>query len=148
MSKKLYRSSRQKLIAGVCGGLAEYFNMDVSIIRLIWAISVLFGGISLFLYIIAALIMPVEENAGGTTVSDENGNVIYSDTDTNVKDRSLIFFGVLLIIIGGIVLANYFFPFREIVRSVFRIFRSFVWPLVLIIGGLLIVRLLRRRVKD
>ena len=93
MSKKLYRSSRQKLIAGVCGGLAEYFNMDVSIIRLIWAISVLFGGISLFLYIIAALIMPVEENAGGTTVSDENGNVIYSDTDTNVKDRSLIFLG-------------------------------------------------------
>ena len=43
MSKKLYRSSRQRVFAGVCGGLAEYFNLDAAIIRLIWVVTVFWG---------------------------------------------------------------------------------------------------------
>ena len=62
MAKKLHRSSKQRMIAGVCGGLAEYFDMDVTIMRL------LFVAISLFtvlfpvviFYILAWIIVPEE----------------------------------------------------------------------------------------
>ncbi|HGI6540317.1 PspC domain-containing protein [Listeria monocytogenes] len=56
--KKLYKSSSQKMIAGVCGGLAEYFGIEVTIIGLLWAGAVLFFGTGILLYIIAAIIIP------------------------------------------------------------------------------------------
>ncbi|MBF2701195.1 PspC domain-containing protein [Listeria innocua] len=56
--RKLYKSSSQKMFAGVCGGLAEYFGIEVTIIRLIWAGAVLFLGAGILLYILAAIIMP------------------------------------------------------------------------------------------
>ncbi|EAE2069467.1 TPA: PspC domain-containing protein [Listeria monocytogenes] len=56
--KKLYKSSSQKMIAGVCGGLAEYFGIEVTIIRLLWAGAVLFFGTGILLYILSAIIMP------------------------------------------------------------------------------------------
>ena len=59
--KKLYRIEEGKMIAGVCTGLAEYFNMDVTIIRLIWALLFLFAGSGLIAYFIAALIIPMKE---------------------------------------------------------------------------------------
>ncbi|NIM58921.1 MAG: PspC domain-containing protein [Candidatus Aminicenantes bacterium] len=63
MAKKLYRSSKQRMIAGVCGGLAEYFDMDVNIMRLLFVaislLSVLFP--MLIFYIIAWIIVPEKE---------------------------------------------------------------------------------------
>lgn len=60
MEKKLYRSRTDKQICGVCGGLAKYLNMDVSIVRLVTVLLVLFAGGGLLAYIIAALIIPEE----------------------------------------------------------------------------------------
>jgi phage shock protein C, pspC len=56
--KKLYKSATDKKIAGVCGGIAEYFNVDATLIRLAWVLFSLLGGSGLLAYIIAALIMP------------------------------------------------------------------------------------------
>ncbi len=57
--KKLYRTEGgAAMLCGVCGGIAEYFGIDPSIVRLIWAALVLFGGTGILLYIIAALILP------------------------------------------------------------------------------------------
>ena len=61
MKKKLYRSLTNKKLCGVCGGLAEYFDMDATIIRFIWAILVVFAGTGLLLYIIAALVIPTND---------------------------------------------------------------------------------------
>ena len=58
MEKKLYRINEGKKLAGVCTGLAKYFNLDVTIIRLIWVACVLLGGSGILLYIIAALLIP------------------------------------------------------------------------------------------
>lgn len=58
MYKKLYRSETDKKIAGVCGGLAEYLNVDPTIIRLIWALVAL-SGAGILAYLIAALVIPV-----------------------------------------------------------------------------------------
>ena len=59
MAKKLYRSTDDKKIAGVCGGLGEYFDIDPTIIRLIWASLVLAVGTGIIAYILAWIIVPV-----------------------------------------------------------------------------------------
>lgn len=57
---KLCRSN-DKVIAGVCAGVAEFFGLDAKLVRLAWAIAVLFGGVGLLLYVILLLIMPAAQ---------------------------------------------------------------------------------------
>lgn len=59
-NKKLYRSSTERMIAGVAGGLGEYFNLDPTLIRILFVVLAIFGGPGLILYIIMALIVPLE----------------------------------------------------------------------------------------
>lgn len=56
--KKLYKSETDKMIAGVCGGIAEYFEIDATLVRLGFVLVSLAGGSGVLAYIIAALIMP------------------------------------------------------------------------------------------
>ncbi|MEW6622391.1 MAG: PspC domain-containing protein [Bacillota bacterium] len=56
--KKLYRSETDKILGGVCGGLAEYFDVDATIIRLIVVATVIFAGTGILFYIIAWFLMP------------------------------------------------------------------------------------------
>ena len=58
MNKRLYKSTVDKKIAGVCGGVAEYFDLDPTIVRLIAVVLILGWGSGLLAYIIAALVMP------------------------------------------------------------------------------------------
>jgi phage shock protein PspC (stress-responsive transcriptional regulator) len=58
--KRLYRSSDQKMFLGVCGGLGEYFDIDPTTIRIIFAVSTLLAGTSIAVYAVLALIMPSE----------------------------------------------------------------------------------------
>jgi len=58
--KKLARSRSDKKIAGVCGGFAEYLEIDSTLVRLLWIMLVFFGGWGLVAYLVAWLIMPVE----------------------------------------------------------------------------------------
>ena len=60
MQKKLYRIEEGKKIAGVCGDLAEYLNIDPTVVRLAWALIGLCGGAGIVAYIVAALLMPVK----------------------------------------------------------------------------------------
>ena len=58
MNKKLYKSNTDKKICGVCGGLAEYFNVDSTLIRLLWITAICVFGTGILAYFIAALVMP------------------------------------------------------------------------------------------
>jgi len=58
MEKKLYKSNQNKMLDGVCGGIAEYFGIDPTVVRLIWALFSLMGGSGILAYIIAAIIIP------------------------------------------------------------------------------------------
>ena len=66
--KKLYRSSSNRMIAGVCAGVAEYLNIDPTVIRVIWAIAC-FGTLGILAYIACALIIP--EKPDNTIVDAE-----------------------------------------------------------------------------
>ena len=58
MQKRLYRSKTDAKIAGVCGGLAEYLNIDPTVIRVIWAIASIFAFVGVVAYVACALIIP------------------------------------------------------------------------------------------
>jgi phage shock protein C len=58
MSKKLYKSNSDKKIDGVCAGIAEYFNLDPTVVRIAWIIFSCLGGSGLLAYLICAIVMP------------------------------------------------------------------------------------------
>ena len=58
MEKRLYKSNENKMLDGVCGGIAEYFDVDPTLVRLAWAVFSALGGSGIIAYIIAAIIIP------------------------------------------------------------------------------------------
>jgi len=59
-TKKLYRSRDERMIAGICGGLSEYFNIDPVIVRILFVFFALMGGPGLIVYIIMLIVVPEE----------------------------------------------------------------------------------------
>ncbi len=62
MEKRLYKSSTDKVISGVCGGIGEYFEIDPVLVRILWVISAFVGGAGVLAYIVAAIVMPTKES--------------------------------------------------------------------------------------
>ncbi|MGN0542892.1 MAG: PspC domain-containing protein [Acutalibacteraceae bacterium] len=58
MNKRLYRSKDSRMLCGVCGGIAEYFDIDPTLVRLGWALFCALGGSGIIAYVIAAVIIP------------------------------------------------------------------------------------------
>lgn len=58
MNKKLYKSNQNKIAAGVCGGIAEFFGIDPTLVRLGWILFCALGGSGILAYIIAAIVIP------------------------------------------------------------------------------------------
>ncbi|MEL7569402.1 MAG: PspC domain-containing protein [Eubacteriaceae bacterium] len=79
MNKTLAKSSTDRKISGVCGGIANYLNVDSTIVRIVFALSIIFWGFGLLLYIIAALIMPMDYE----TDNKQNFKNNYSYEKTN-----------------------------------------------------------------
>lgn len=77
MEKRLYRSETQRSIAGVCGGLAEYFGLDVTIVRIIFVILGISAGPGVLLYIILWVIMPEESQVYGDVREAKRKNEEY-----------------------------------------------------------------------
>ncbi len=76
LNKKIYKDKKNAMLSGVCAGIAKYFSIDVTLVRLLWAILTLFGvGSGIVLYIICAIIFP-DEPDGYTEVD-------YTDVDEN-----------------------------------------------------------------
>jgi phage shock protein PspC (stress-responsive transcriptional regulator) len=67
VNRRLYRCQHDRILAGVASGVAEHFDLDPTLVRLLWIVSVFFGGFGLLLYIVMAIIVPLEP-AGGPAV--------------------------------------------------------------------------------
>ena len=127
MEKKLQRDTRNKVIGGVCAGLANYFGMDASLLRLLLALMILFAGSGFWLYIILWIVMP----AGDPQMTMENGDAIMSDIiePTKVNKGSLVI-GLILIGLGALGLLHRFVPsFRW----------QMLWPVFLIVLGIILI---------
>jgi phage shock protein C len=136
-SKKLYRSARQRVLAGVCGGLAEYFDIDVTIVRILWALSVFLRGAGLILYIAAIFIIPMGESGKGTVILDEDGKETYvsDEDDGNTRPDSMLFIGIILIVLGGLALLRRLYPFRIFWNQMGK----YGWPIILILIGVVLL---------
>ena len=62
MKKKLYKSVKDRKLTGVCGGIAEYFDIDSSIVRIVWLVLILCAGTGLLAYIICAIVLDDNPN--------------------------------------------------------------------------------------
>ncbi|HZK10390.1 MAG TPA: PspC domain-containing protein [Clostridia bacterium] len=118
--KKLYRSRNDSMLTGVCGGLGEYFNIDATLIRLAFALF-FFTGIGIFVYFIAAIILPKAPLAEGESPykKDEVDGVESSNTSFAL--------GVLLVFIGlALLIKRYILPLMP------HYMKGLIWPLVFI----------------
>jgi len=131
MQKRLYRSRKNKIIAGVAGGLGEYFDIDPVIIRIIFVVTGLMGGSGILAYIICWIIIPQESVASAATAegpppeSEKTSNEKETGTP-NGRSRALLP-GLLLIVLGALFLANNLLP---------RFHFGDYWPIILIAIGI------------
>jgi phage shock protein C len=138
MVKKLYRSKNNKIIAGVAGGIGEYFQIDPSLVRIIFILSGIFMA-GIIVYIIAAVIIPSEDSTIGQQYQpDENewGSGSFTDNEargydrSDSPDKSRLVIGIALILFGVIFLAKQIFPYFHF---------NFFWPLLIIVIGLFFI---------
>ncbi len=118
--KKLYRSQKQKVFVGVCGGLGEYFDIDPVLIRLIFVIALLSGGVGLVAYIVLWIAVPYNPNYarnirndsenGFQIIDEQNENTEIEENDPEKKQKTNRILGIFFIIFGGIVLLAELIP--------------------------------------
>jgi phage shock protein C len=125
-TKKLYRTRRDRVIAGVCGGLAEYFNIDVWIIRIIFIGLAFVHGAALIAYIILSIVIPEKPSDQPEVITtDERQGSIWLTDKKNIL-------AVILICTGTIFLLKQTLPWPWLDGR-------YVWPAALIIIGIFFI---------
>jgi phage shock protein C len=135
MNKKLYRSRTERMIAGVCGGLAEYFDIDPTLVRLITVALVLAWGTGILAYFIFWFVVPQRplnlSAADNPVESAPAGDLPESDEGGEPSSAPLLI-GVILTVLGFLFLIGNFI-------SLAWLSFSRLWPLVLIAIGIIII---------
>lgn len=136
--RKLTRSS-ERMIGGVCSGLARYLNLDPVLVRLVFIALALVNGLGVLIYLIMWLLVPDE--AAGPQSGDDVIRANLEDIGNQARrigerigrsEGSAFLFGVLLIVLGGLFLLRNFVPGIDM---------SLMWPLLLIaLGGYLLLK--------
>ncbi len=165
MGNKLYRSDKDRMLFGVCGGLAKYFGIDSSLMRIIVILLAVTKGIGILVYFIMAFIVPLE---GSTKTSPkeivldnvEEAKNTAQGLGQNIKDtfsgkkpesqeteqaqaKRRNIFGVILIVVGVFLLLGVFGIFHWVNFNWVK--WSVIWPIVLIAIGLLIILSVSRK---
>ena len=141
--RKIFRSIDDYMVAGVCGGLANYFKIDSSLVRIIFVLLALSGGCGVLIYLILWLVVPKEKGVEKEINREEKLEEFVEDVkgraksmakeikiDTKIKKTAKInILGIVLILVGGVAIWNQIFPMR--------IEWNFFWPGLLILVGIL-----------
>ena len=154
-SQRLYRSKSDRMFAGVCGGLAKYFSVDSTLVRLVFVLMFFLGGVGVLLYFILWIIMPEEDRLTASpqetvqaNVQDmantarEAGNNLGQAVGSSSADAAQtagrqgpIIFGIILVALGGLFL----------LQNLLHINFGQLWPVILIVIGLAILLSALRR---
>ena len=123
MAKKLYRSATNRMIWGVCGGLADYFDIDPVLVRIIFVALALASGVGVFLYIILAIVMP----SGGvlTPITPEGVQHEKPEHSPEESGTGPMVTGAILVALGLIILLSN-------LGLTWWIDWDVLWPLILI----------------
>ena len=129
-NRKLSRNSMNKVIGGVCSGLAEFFGLDVALVRIAFVIAFMFASFGFWLYIILWIVLPVEGQQ--STVNSQQSesvseSVSVSKSESKVKS---VLAGSFVILIGLLFLINNFIPINWVWK---------LWPLILVAIGVVMI---------
>lgn len=161
MEKRLYRSRTDRMLWGVCGGLAKYFDIDPTIVRVIAILSLIVtGGAAIIAYIIMAIVVPVEGSTAAEPketmkenvaemkkTAEELGREFRATFEEKKEERSTefspryrrrVFFGIIVLIVGVLLLLASFDLFWWLKWS-------YLWPVIIIAIAILILIGARRR---
>lgn len=143
MKSQFIRPKEGRIIGGVCAGLADYFNIDVVIIRLIFVVMLVSGGAGAVVYIILLIVMPEEDGKSyadsiKNEVKGEKKEKVRKDLESSAKEikKSIkeghgnTIFAYLLIMLGALLLVGNLFPKMSFDK---------VWPLYLVVIGIIIL---------
>ncbi len=160
--RRLYRCSHDQRIAGVAAGVAEYLDVDPTLVRVLWIASIFFGGLGLLLYVVMAIVVPLEPVYGGAPAGDPSvptegsGEATEGAAPTGWQvpyaghrhqggggsGIGMTFVGIVLVLFGALALADRLLP-------VWADQGRFLWPaFILGIGALLVVTSLRRHPNE
>lgn len=135
MEKRLYRSRTDRMLGGVCGGIAEYFGVDPTLIRLLAVVLIVAGGAAIIAYIIAWIVIPEEPKNLSIEEKAEKENVTIPGEKSEERRKDVELIAWILIFVGLIWFCLNFFslwlPSRFFVRLVF--------PVALVIVGILLL---------
>ncbi len=134
--KRLFRSQRNKIIGGVCGGIAEYLDVDPVLIRLVWGVLFFVGGIGFLGYIIAWIIIPLRIDSSGTPYSPEEPS---SEVDIRPNYAVQLVIGLFLVLIGLVLLVRDWWYLDHFLRTVLRISWKYLIPISLVSIGIYII---------
>lgn len=138
-TKKLYRRPKEAKVFGVAAGLAEFFEIDVTLLRIILVVLVIAGaGFIIPIYLLLALLLPTNQTEARSGISassvQSNFSKLSSEfTDSGVGDRAKHYLGVGLIIVGAWLFLSRLYP------EVFNLGWELFWPVALILVGILLL---------
>ena len=124
MQNKIYRSRTNSMIAGICGGLGEYLNVDPTIIRVVAVLLIFAKGIGLLAYLVSWIIMPRRPEMEAEVVPPQP------------SERSQLLPGLALIVVGLVFLLSNLIPWFDL---------SYLWPVILIVLGVALLLKAQRK---
>lgn len=129
---QLHRSSTNYIIAGVAGGIGEYFKVDPLIIRILFIILTIFGGSGILLYILLWILMPGPQFSGSNFSGDSFRRFANDLSGANLSKDSHLLLGWIVLGLGVILLLDNLglFQYFDIGR---------LWPIILVIFGILLL---------
>lgn len=139
---RLTRSNKGKEIGGVCAGIANYFNLDVSVVRIVFLVAWLMAGFGFMLYIILWLVLPSEDS-----VAREQEDIVQENA-AEIKTKAQNFAGPVQssitktrtrLVIGGVIVAVGILALLRSFGLLIHFDFSWLWPALLIIIGLTLV---------
>jgi phage shock protein C len=140
--KRLYRSRQNRMIGGVCGGIAEYFNIDPVIVRVVAVAFFFMGGSALLAYVIGLIIIPNEPF--GLPAAEKQAGApeavpVAAQAAKTSNDALPLVLGVVLIFIGAVFLMHNIPFFNPFYWRAWHFARHFFWPSLMIFFGIFII---------
>ena len=145
-NRKLRRNPMNRMIGGVCSGLADFLGVDVALMRIAFVIAFLFASFGFWLYIILWIVLPEngqqsfgqsqgqsQSQSQGQSQSPQSESVSVSKSESKVKS---IFAGAFIILIGLLFLVNNFIPINWVWK---------LWPLILVAIGVVMIVTARKK---
>ncbi|MBP9994257.1 MAG: PspC domain-containing protein [bacterium] len=129
-NKKFERSSTNRVIGGVCAGLADYLNLDIALMRVLFVVAAFCGSFGFWLYIILWIVIPSQKLLNFDNMQQEEATIDITPDEKSGSSKGAITISIILIVIGLIALMDNFLYIDWIWK---------LWPVILIALGVVII---------